>query len=632
MDQNYILKQAASEKKGLEISQILQGYWAKNTWPLKEIPIGTPPKVDLEVRFNCKIEQINQELKVVHYLGIKEGRFGTDVIQFGVHIYIKIIDSNITGISSLMEKSLKFWETLLTTYLKENGYKFPVKKGYFSKSDGCITERKMTKHFLVCRFAVLYKILEDFYDDRDEWSKDKVCPIKTGLDVPAGNSPTPLNFTGISQGWLRKAAKDVWKDWSLTNDYLYLKSCITDINRFSKFIGDKQPKVDSPEKITREVIEQFIRYLKNWKITRGRNKGGVLEDSSIAKNLSIVRNILESEAAIDDHGFPDERLIWNEDIPYVARGVGKHSGYISEFVYEQIIRHMEILKEPWRTTLAIIDETGARFGEICGLERTCLKQDSDGDWHMSRYLRKQKTWHVVPITLELAKCISVQAKRVVDTHGVGCTLLFPNEQGQPYHRSSFIAHYHEWAVANEIRNEEGSIWVPSPHRYRHQVPTRMINNNVALHIVMRYMGYNSDTMLDTYAHLFDETAKREFEAFVAQSTSEVIGKVADEIMSLTNLDTKWLRRNIMTQILPNGVCTLPVLAGDCPHADACLFCYEFFKTTRVFLPVHKKHLAENEELEKIAYYNGWEEQQTKANKKIDRLKEIITGLESSSAI
>jgi hypothetical protein len=45
--------------------------------------------------------------------------------------------------------------------------------------------------------------------------------------------------------------------------------------------------------------------------------------------------------------------------------------------------------------------------------------------------------------------------------------------------------------------------------------------------------------------------------------------------------------------LTNGFCAIPVVAGPCPHPDACLNCAHF-RTDAGFLDVHKAELREPE--------------------------------------
>lgn len=68
-----------------------------------------------------------------------------------------------------------------------------------------------------------------------------------------------------------------------------------------------------------------------------------------------------------------------------------------------------------------------------------------------------------------------------------------------------------------------------------------------------------------------------------------------------------VQKNINAQVLPNGYCRLPVIAGLCPHANACLDCTNFC-TSKQFLLQHQEHLRHKKELLAIAKDKQWQRQ------------------------
>lgn len=90
-------------------------------------------------------------------------------------------------------------------------------------------------------------------------------------------------------------------------------------------------------------------------------------------------------------------------------------------------------------------------------------------------------------------------------------------------------------------------------------------------------------------------------------------------------DLQWFKQNINAQALPNGYCRLPVVAGPCPHANACLDCTHFC-TSKSFLKEHEEHLERTSELLERARQNQWQ-RQTEMNERVkDRLVDIINSL------
>ena len=94
------------------------------------------------------------------------------------------------------------------------------------------------------------------------------------------------------------------------------------------------------------------------------------------------------------------------------------------------------------------------------------------------------------------------------------------------------------------------------------------------------------------------------------------------------IDAQWLKKNIAMQTLPNGLCSLPVVQGGCPHANACLTCPNF-RTDRTFLPQHKEQLQRTEVVIETCQKNGWV-RQLEMNERIkESLVKIITPLEDN---
>jgi len=118
----------------------------------------------------------------------------------------------------------------------------------------------------------------------------------------------------------------------------------------------------------------------------------------------------------------------------------------------------------------------------------------------------------------------------------------------------------------------------------------MINNGVPQHIVQRFLGHETAHMTSVYAHIMDSTLKRAIEEYRAKKV-DISGAVVPDSGAAVPEDALVLKRNVQAQALPNGQCHLPVQAGPCPHANACLTCGHFRSTTR-FLPVLKQQLAD----------------------------------------
>jgi hypothetical protein len=83
------------------------------------------------------------------------------------------------------------------------------------------------------------------------------------------------------------------------------------------------------------------------------------------------------------------------------------------------------------------------------------------------------------------------------------------------------------------------------------------------------------------------------------------------------LDEQWLKKHVLTQALPNGICGLPAVQKSCPYgANKCYSCTHF-KTDNRYLENHKEHL---ERTDKII---TWAQEHPESSRSADLLKENL---------
>src|SRR5438552_3549124 len=133
-----------------------------------------------------------------------------------------------------------------------------------------------------------------------------------------------------------------------------------------------------------------------------------------------------------------------------------------------------------------------------------------------------------------------------------------------------------------------------PHRFRHHLGTSLVNEGVPLPVIQRVLDHGSIRMTARYAHLDDETVKREMLSFHERVNirGERIALPVDGPLE----EAAWMKERIARakQALPNGYCGLP-LVQTCPHPNACLTC-ESFLTDPSFRAVHEQQQHETRRL------------------------------------
>jgi hypothetical protein len=182
----------------------------------------------------------------------------------------------------------------------------------------------------------------------------------------------------------------------------------------------------------------------------------------------------------------------------------------------------------------------------------------------------------------------------------------------------------------QIRDSQGRLasWV-HPHRFRHHLGTSMVNEGVPLPVIQRVLDHSSIEMTARYAHLDDETVKREIMNF-----HERVNVRGERIALPTGgplEEAAWMKERIARakQALPNGYCGLP-LVQSCPHPNACLSC-DSFLTDSSFRQIHEHQLVHTQGLRDRAKDNENVRLVELLDKDERSLRRILEGLDAIEA-
>jgi site-specific recombinase XerD len=322
---------------------------------------------------------------------------------------------------------------------------------------------------------------------------------------------------------------------------------------------------------------------------------------------------------------PERPLIYREDFPRREQPLPR---WIDESVLQQLMRHLDELPVVHQRLTRILEECGLRIGEACALPVDCLSRDPEGDYFLRYRQPKMRKEIEIPISRELAALIQDQ-QQLVRRDSSEARWLFPARRDGPIKSGTYRRVINWLAFRHNVRDATGALFRVHPHGFRHTVGTRLINNDVPQHVVQQFLGHESPQMTARYARIHAATLKRKLAEYRGK-VIDITGKVVDSEGTPLSEEALWLKRNILAQALPNGVCRLPVQQGECPHANACLTCVHF-GTTQEYLPVLKDELAQTERILTAARSNGWSRQVEMNERVRQNLLTVITVLESSDA-
>jgi site-specific recombinase XerD len=434
----------------------------------------------------------------------------------------------------------------------------------------------------------------------DRWPLREMPHSDLHSSVRAGS----ILFAGIPQPWFKEAAKRWARARLLAGGAPSTMShYVQHVRTFSVWLAERTPAVSSPSGITRAVLEDWMLAIRASGLAAGSQAGRV----------TAVRLFLEEQWQDGLAGLPRTAVIHVGEVPH-SRSRRLPRG-IEALVFDQFINPANLAllpSEQHRTVILLLAFTGLRVSSVVTLPRDALLVGSDNHPYLRYVNVKLQREAVIPIGPTLVEQLHRQEESLTATYGRGGTsFLLPSpperkgsSRGGGHHITPVTARLivKSYVRKAEIRDTHGrlAVWV-HPHRFRHHLGTSMVNEGVPLSVIQRVLDHGSIEMTALYAHLDDETVKREMNSFHDRVNvrGERIALPVDGPLG----QAAWMKDRIARakQALPNGYCGLP-LVQSCPHPNACLSC-ENFLTDSSFRHIHQQQLTHTQTLRKRAQQN-----------------------------
>jgi site-specific recombinase XerC len=344
-----------------------------------------------------------------------------------------------------------------------------------------------------------------------------------------------------------------------------------------------------------------------------------------------------------------ENLILPEDYPKYQRGT---SNDIPSVVIEQIENNLHKLPDPIARMWIVGYFCAMRLSELqlCNLD--CLKQDSRGEWAITFWRKKNKGWHTLPITRDVAKVIQQQQDYIRQQFGGSFNYLFCNYLGVPtkvsqtsleqlnltpqatISRSALLIRVINYLIAAEnIRDENGELWHFKTHQIRDTRLTHLFETGHEFALVSKWAGHKKWEITQKYVHVKDHTLRNETVKIQAK-----LANIKGEAVSEDNLPETFQKTpNAHTLAVPGdhintpiyGYCGLP-LDEECLHWKACYTCPSFV-ARREQLPDYVRIRDELRAKQARAEQNGETARVDQFKQQADSLDAVIARFEEAVA-
>ncbi|GAA0504337.1 site-specific integrase [Salinibacillus aidingensis] len=468
-------------------------------------------------------------------------------------------------------------------------------------------------HLKIYERAYLY--VNDLYNgdnpfDKDIWKLDEMG-IDASRNVESNKRQT-ITFHTIPNAFNRKVAKKYLKYLISTTDKaistVYTK--YNNIKAFLIFLDDKELT-----EIKRNHVEGFIENLNK------RELKNETFNQFIFLNTKFVEYLIVN-------GYLSSNPFYSKDIKSASRDHNYKA--VDDSVIKQIFSVLDQIPFQESCMYLLLYSTGLRVSEVCSIKVSSLFKNEEG-FFVRFYSQKMRKEAVNPIPKSLYELLSKQQQTVRKKHGAKIKYLFPNSNLESYVSGTFRERMQGWFKELEIRKPNGSLYLFKPHDYRHTLATTMILNDIPSSVVQKVLHHDSIEMSASYIDILDQQKIKKHKDFI-NIKGESMPIHIDTSIDIDDLARiEWLKKSINAQMLPNGMCSLPVAMGKCPHANSCLTCGEF-RTSKEFLPIHKKHYESVCSLIDYAKQQGWQ-RQVETNEEVkDNLETIIEKLQDDNEV
>jgi len=417
-----------------------------------------------------------------------------------------------------------------------------------------------------------------------------------------------VSFTGISQAWLREAAKR-WAADDLpkrrvrpgrrTSAGLAVRHHIGCLVRLSESLRMRADRGEHPAVLGRADMEAFLH-----RLAYLESVGQISGDARI-RACREVRAVLTRIRAMGltrpggiAAGLGEDFVIGQADVPAEPEP-GEPNRDLPPEIMRQLCAHLDRLTSPeMRTAVELAIDTGRRPEEICELDLDCLTRDDDGqpvliyDNHKANRPARR-----LPIGEQTAAVIVAQQQQVRTRYPdtpIGELKLLPTDRRNPGGRRAItgfsLAFAHRTWVGRMpvLRTVDGVEYDKTKivlYAYRHSYAQRHADAGVPVEVLRELMSHRKLETTSGYYRVGETRRREAVDRVTAMQFDRHGNRIWRQAQAL--LDSEHARRAVGEVAVPFGVCAEPsnVKAGGgaCPFRFRCAGC-DHFRTDVSYLP------------------------------------------------
>jgi len=449
--------------------------------------------------------------------------------------------------------------------------------------------------------------------DENPWDAEQAKDIWTmSLFGHSGR----LDFTAISQSWLREGAKR----WAI-QDLLrrrgegvttVLRAHIAALARLSESL--RVHRSDDGlliHELGRHDIEMFLQRLAY--LEHGDKISALHRSMSCRKvhhALRQMRLLGLTRVGGPLHLLPEDFALRREDVPRRPDRPASNRGLPPE-ILAQLSDALPLLRarapQVLATAIELLIDTGRRPIEIVNLSWDCLSLDRDENYVLVYDdLKNNRPGRRLPITHATAELITAQQQvtrtRFPDGNPTELVLLPSGEQGangsQAMGRHRIGRTHRDWldALPSPPRRPDGTTYdltTITPYSYRHTYAQRHADAGVALDVLAELMGHELLSSTQAYYQVGEKRRRAAVDRLARHQFDRHGTHLWRDAQAL--LDHEHARHALSQVSVPYGTCGEPTNVqaggGACPFRFRCVGC-DHFRTDASHLAELKAYLQD----------------------------------------
>lgn len=443
-----------------------------------------------------------------------------------------------------------------------------------------------------------------------------------------------------------------------TGEILTAKRSLDGVVRYTKFINEYVPEVESFAEITQEHLTAYFDHLLTAKseTTNKPLSPVTIKKAALAIKEILIKGNVKGWDVPDNVGYVqrlyDDKIIDNKALQTdTKKQLDKLTAKISdEDLINKIVKTaMDDIEQNKNILVAsatvITLQLGLRISEIITIETGCLDKIggepmidcSTGKLHSERIEVLKPANELV---IEAINKLEEYSKPLREESGLPYLFLNRkrNEKGYPAalvnHPNWNKNYLRPWLREHNIVDTTGKIVEFTSHTLRHAFATYALKGGASIEVISEIMNHKTIRGTQHYTHPIQEEVKKRFNE-VLNEGAILSGKKALQIKDKLKENNPFkgktvdqvdkLRRAMKIQVLSHGLCLHhPMRNEPCAGDGVCLGCRNFL-TTPEFLDVHKGRLERvRNELAKAPNEGPYE---NKLRKMENYLVDIIADLE-----